>query len=483
MAISKIKPIKSTLKKAIDYICNPGKTENGDLVSSFGCSVPAADLEMQMTGEKAGSQGSRIAYHLIQSFSPDDDITPEKAHEIGREFADRMLDGKYEYVIATHVDKGHIHNHIIFNATSFVDYKKYHMPVWHKNKMFNINDKVCRDNGLSVIERKTGKKGKNWYQYEGTDDDKAWRDKIKDAIDAAVKEAENYEDFLSIMEMEGFDHEETNTLLRFRATSEGQVKFTRTKTIGPAYTKDIIKRRIEDKDFVFTEEKAKTQDTAKRKNASGGSRRKPEKGVNLIVDISKNIKAQQSKGYEHALVMANINAMVKTMNYLEQHGLATEGELDRQLEENRLMRDELAGKLDTVEKARKMLSEKIKYSQNYVKYKKVAARAKREALGSKFLTEHKEEILLFNVAEIYMKKNGIDTSFLDIRQMIDQHKQYLEERKILNAEVKETTEKVKELEHVKSNVEKILGERTETESGKNKKTVSKKKGKSTEMEI
>ena len=357
------------------------------------------------------------------------------------------------------------------------------MPVWHKNKMFNINDKVCRDNGLSVIERKTGKKGKNWYQYEGTDDDKAWRDKIKDAIDAAVKEAENYEDFLSIMEMEGFDHEETNTLLRFRATSEGQVKFTRTKTIGPAYTKDIIKRRIEDKDFVFTEEKAKTQDTAKRKNASGGSRRKPEKGVNLIVDISKNIKAQQSKGYEHALVMANINAMVKTMNYLEQHGLATEGELDRQLEENRLMRDELAGKLDTVEKARKMLSEKIKYSQNYVKYKKVAARAKREALGSKFLTEHKEEILLFNVAEIYMKKNGIDTSFLDIRQMIDQHKQYLEERKILNAEVKETTEKVKELEHVKSNVEKILGERTETESGKNKKTVSKKKGKSTEMEI
>ena len=113
MATTKIKAIKSTLKKAILYIINPEKTEGAMLVSSFGCSVDFADLEMQSTAVKGSGRGNRVAYHFIQSFAPDDPVTPEQAHEIGRAFAEKYLKGKYEYVISTHVDKGHIHNHII----------------------------------------------------------------------------------------------------------------------------------------------------------------------------------------------------------------------------------------------------------------------------------------------------------------------------------------------------------------------------------
>ncbi len=481
MAVSKIKPITSTLKKAIDYIINPEKTEDGSLVSSVGCSVPAADIEMQMTGEKARNQSGRIAYHLIQSFSPDDEITPEKAHELGKEFADQMLGGKYEYVIATHVDKGHIHNHIIFNSTSFVDYKKYHMPAWHKYRMMNINDKICRENNLSVIEQKSGEKGKSWNRYNKQEGKTSWRNKIKDAIDQAVKEAADYEGFLHIMEMEGFEYKETDKLLEFKAAAEGQIKFTRTKTIGPSYTKEIIQKRIGDKSFVSEEGNEKK--TSKRESEQDKKKLKIKNGMNLIVDISKNMKAQQSKGYEHALVMENINTMVKTMNYLQQNQIMTDAALLSRLEERYLMRDELTGRLNDLEKSRKALSEKIKYSQNYVKFKKTAAQAKREPVGSEFLTIHKDEILLFNVADLYMKKNGIDTTFLDIRQMIAQHKEYLEERKILNSEIKELNGKVKELETVRNNVEKILGERIGTEYERNRNTPFKKNEKSAELEI
>ena len=113
MAISKLIPIKATLNKAIDYIMDPEKTGNGRLVSAFGCSPETADIEMQITADKGSRQGNRIGYHLIQSFAPEDDITPEKALELGKEFTNKVTGGKYEYVIATHIDQGHIHNHII----------------------------------------------------------------------------------------------------------------------------------------------------------------------------------------------------------------------------------------------------------------------------------------------------------------------------------------------------------------------------------
>lgn len=125
MAVTKIKPVKSTLKKAFDYIENPDKTDGKLLISSYGCSFEKADIEFKYTLSKAHEKGQNLAHHLIQSFSPDDDISPETAHEIGKKLADKITGGKYEYVLTTHIDKNHIHNHLIFCAADFVEHKRY----------------------------------------------------------------------------------------------------------------------------------------------------------------------------------------------------------------------------------------------------------------------------------------------------------------------------------------------------------------------
>ena len=121
MAVTKIHPIKSTLKKALDYITNPVKTDDKLYVSSFGCAVETADIEFEKTRLRAMNKGNNLAHHLIQAFEPGE-VTPEAAHEIGRQLADSILGGKYEYVLTTHIDKGHVHNHLIFCSVDFAEH-------------------------------------------------------------------------------------------------------------------------------------------------------------------------------------------------------------------------------------------------------------------------------------------------------------------------------------------------------------------------
>lgn len=151
MAITKTHPIKTTLNLAMAYIQSSHKTNGKILISSFGCSPETADIEFELTRKKTfNDRGTHIARHLIQSFSPGE-VTAEKAHEIGTCLADKILCGKYEYVISTHIDKGHIHNHIIFNTVSFIDGKKYHSNRGTYRRIRSINDDLCSVYGLSVV--------------------------------------------------------------------------------------------------------------------------------------------------------------------------------------------------------------------------------------------------------------------------------------------------------------------------------------------
>jgi hypothetical protein len=163
MAVTKIKPVKSALKQRIEYIQNPAKTDGKMLVSSFGCAYETADAEFELTLSRALEKGNNLAHHLIQSFEPGES-TPEQAHEIGRRLADEITKGRHEYDLTTHTDKGHIHNHLIFCAASFLDYKKY---VSNKKSYFairNFSDKLCREYNLSVV--KPGQdKGKSYAEY------------------------------------------------------------------------------------------------------------------------------------------------------------------------------------------------------------------------------------------------------------------------------------------------------------------------------
>lgn len=165
MAVTKIKPIKSTLSKALDYIENPDKTDGKMLVSSFGCSYETADIEFEYTLSQALQKGNNLAFHLIQSFEPGE-VDYQKAHEIGKQLADAVTKGQHEYVLTTHIDKGHVHNHIIFCAVNFVDHHKYNSNKRSYYGIRNMSDKLCRENGLSVVVPGKGSKGKSYAEYQ-----------------------------------------------------------------------------------------------------------------------------------------------------------------------------------------------------------------------------------------------------------------------------------------------------------------------------
>ena len=165
MAVTKIKPIKSTLSKALDYIENPDKTDGKMLVSSFGCSYETADIEFEYTLSQALQKGNNLAFHLIQSFEPGE-VDYQKAHEIGKQLADAVTKGQHEYVLTTHIDKGHVHNHIIFCAVNFVDHRKYNSNKRSYYGIRNMSDKLCRENGLSVVVPGKGSKGKSYAEYQ-----------------------------------------------------------------------------------------------------------------------------------------------------------------------------------------------------------------------------------------------------------------------------------------------------------------------------
>ena len=150
MAITKIHPIKVNLKKALDYIENPDKTDDKMFVSSYGCSYETADIEFQMLLDQAFKKGNNLAHHLIQAFEPGE-TTPEQVHEIGRQLADEVLGGKYPYVITTHIDKGHLHNHIIFCAVDMANQRKYISNKQSYAYIRRTSDRLCRENGLSVV--------------------------------------------------------------------------------------------------------------------------------------------------------------------------------------------------------------------------------------------------------------------------------------------------------------------------------------------
>ena len=189
MAVTKIKAIRGTLSKAIAYILNPEKTDEKLLVSSYGCASETAAREFEWTRKIAEQKGMNpvriIARHVIQSFEIGE-VTPELAHEIGKQFADEILGGKYEYVLTTHIDKDHVHNHLIFNAVDFVGYHAYKSYKRIYYDMREVSDRLCKENGLSVIPPSQNK-GMGYKEFHteaaGTDYDTSL------TVDIALKTA------------------------------------------------------------------------------------------------------------------------------------------------------------------------------------------------------------------------------------------------------------------------------------------------------
>lgn len=452
MAISKIKAIKNTLKKAIDYITDPNKTEKGTLVSTYGCSMYTADVEMSMTAQKGGKSGNRIAYHLMQSFAPEDNLTPEDAHRIGMEFAQNVLGGKYEFVIATHTDKDHLHNHIIFNATDYIHYKKYHINFWEHKRIRRENDKLCHENGLSVIEETSGVRGKSRYEYEQSKKGESWKDKLKIAIDEAISKSNNFDEFIQFMELEGYEIKRGKHI-SFRAPDQN--RFTRAKRIGDFYTEEMIQNRIQNKEFYASKSKKKTTSKEERPKQNKGYVRN-KNNVNLIVDISKCLKAKDSVAYKRAVVRGNINSLAETMSYLQKNNLKTTEQLEDKINEVSKTFRNNNNSIKDMKKEMQKLSEKIKFTQNYFNYGKIAREAKSMLPGSTFLKEHEQEIILYHAAEFYMKRENVNVKELNLKGMFDEYKQTKMKHDMLSKENTFIKNMLKELKIVQQNIEATL---------------------------
>lgn len=432
MAVTKIHPIKSTLKKALDYIENPDKTDEKLFVSSYGCSYETADIEFQMLLDQAYQKGNNLAHHLIQAFEPGE-TTAEQAHEIGRQLADEVLQGKYPYVITTHIDKGHLHNHIIFCAVDMANQRKYISNRQSYAYIRRTNDRLCREHGLSVVM--PGKdKGKSYAEWDAQRKGKSWKAKLKTAIDAAIPQARDFDSFLRLMEAQGYEMKR-GKFISFR--SPGQERFTRCKTLGVDYTEEAITRRI------------------KGLAVDRGPKRKVEQGISLRIEIENNIKAQQSAGYARWAKLYNLKQAAKALNFLTEHQIESYEGLESRLDEISTANDEAAAALKAVERRLGEMALLIKQISTYKQTRPVALEYHRAKDKAAFRREHESQLILYEAAARALKEAGMKKR-PNLYALKAEYKKLDGERERLSEQYNEVKKELKEYGIIKQNVDSIL---------------------------
>ena len=384
MAITKIHPIKVNLKKALDYIENPDKTDDKMFVSSYGCSYETADIEFQMLLDQAFKKGNNLAHHLIQAFEPGE-TTPEQVHEIGRQLADEVLGGKYPYVITTHIDKGHLHNHIIFCAVDMANQRKYISNKQSYAYIRRTSDRLCRENGLSVV--KPGKdKGKSYAEWDAQRKGKSWKAKLKIAIDAAIPQARDFDGLLRLMEAQGYEIKH-GKFISFR--TPGQERFTRCKTLGEDYTEERITQRI----------RGIAIDRGPRRRSAGE--------ISLRIALEDSIKAQQSAGYARWAKVHNLKQAAKALNFLTEHQIESYEGLESRLNEISAANDEAAAALKAVERRLGDMALLIKHISTYKQLRPVALELRQAKDKAAFRREHESQLILYEAAAKALKEAGV----------------------------------------------------------------------------
>ena len=437
MAVTKIKAIRGTLSKAIAYILNPEKTDEKLLVSSYGCASETAAREFEWTRKIAEQKGMNpvriIARHVIQSFEVGE-VTPELAHEIGKQFADEILGGKYEYVLTTHIDKDHVHNHLIFNAVDFVDYHAYKSYKRIYYDMREVSDRLCKENGLSVIPPSQNK-GMGYKEYTEAKRGTSWKQKLKQTIDRLVITAKDYDDFLRLMQEAGYEIK-TGKYISFRA--EGQERFTRSKTIGENYTEERIKERIAGR----TPRRSQRQTTPK--------------GISLIGDIQERIRLIDSKGYEYKAKLTILKEAARTLNYLTENNLLQYADLEKKVEDVHGSYDRTGKELKGVEARLREVQPLIKNISNYQRLKPVYDAFQKAKDKPGFKAKHEAELVIFEAARSTLLAMRGDEKLPSLKTLQAEQQRLLEEQQRLYDERAKLKKEVKQIETIKSNVDTFL---------------------------
>lgn len=445
MAATKIHPIKTTLDKAIDYITNASKTEKQKYVFGCNCSPEFASLEFDQTRHKFGFSGKNLAYHLIQSFAPGE-ATLEQAQEIGKKMCDELLGGKYEYVLATHCDKAHIHNHIIINSVNYETGKSFSrehdqkpFPAWQAIRQ--ISDKLCRENGLSIIQIPDKGKGKSHYEWEQNKAGNSWKAKLKENIDDCVMTAASFDDFLWKMQEKGYEIKR-GKYISFRAS--GQERFTRSKTLGWFYQEEQLRTRIERRiEFRLRQEQREAQ-----------APYKPVQSNERIIAIEG--KVAENEGLKRWAMLQNMKNASALINELTEKGVGIREGL-----QNRMV-DLYDSQLDitrSIKKCEREISEKqlaAKKIKAYLDLKPVYSEYRAAKNREKFFREHEDELHLYDAAkaevEPLLNANGKLPSRTNLEKEIaelgKQKAALFESYTKIKTEIAEVKKKQKQLEQL-----------------------------------
>ncbi|EJP20299.1 relaxase/mobilization nuclease domain protein [Peptostreptococcaceae bacterium AS15] len=442
MAITKIHLIKSTLHLAIDYIVNEEKTDEQLLVSTHKCHESSAHTQFLRTREESGTNGTVLARHLIQSFLPGE-ATPEMAHQIGLELCKKILKDEYEFVLSTHIDKGHIHNHIIFNNVNMVTGKCYQSNKRSYHQIRYQSDKICKENNLSVIDenyeiyrKKYKTNGKSWYENEQAKKGTSWKSKLQFDIDRMIKQSKNWDEFLKKMAELGYEIKHGKHIA-FKPKDKS--RFTRAKTIGEDYTEERLKERISENI------NQKTFTVKKR--------------VGNIIDIGNNEKIKSSKGYEYWATKHNLQVASDTVILMREQGFKSFAQLDEYIKQSADKRQNLQDEIKEIEQKITNLSSTMEQIHIIKKYKLIYQEYKTNYSDKSFYNEYKAQITLYKNSLSNLKKNY--SKMPDSKDMLRELDLLHEKKNTLMQEYSSVKDSMNELYQIRKNYEKYMGKERE----------------------
>ncbi len=407
MAYTKIHAITATVHKAVDYICNPDKTDEGILISSYGCSPETAAYDFKFALSKTKQSAPNKAYHLIQSFLPGE-VSYKEAHQIGVELADKLLEGKYSYVVSTHIDKGHVHNHIIFCAADNINHEKYHDCKKTYYNIRNLSDDLCREHELSVITPGE-KRGKTYKEWQAGKNGSAWKEQLKADIDEAIKNTATYEDCIELIRAKGYEvkgedfGEKAHKFISFRPLDRERVVRGSAKSLGTEYTKERIKERIE--------EKALVKD---KKRVPFPTRKKPivkDYSKKNLIDTTED-KFAQSPGLKHWADIQNLK--IAAASYSQTGSIA---ELEKQIAAKSTLAKTARESLVETERQLKDLGQVLKYAEQYKTNHIYHVRYQKSKDKDAYLRRHETELILHDGAQNILKRLGINPKEINVEKL------------------------------------------------------------------
>ena len=450
--IGKGRTVGTAIAAIIDYVENPGKTDNGRLITSWQCDSRVADSEflfskqqyIRNTGRVRGADDV-IAYHLRQSFRPGE-ITPEEANRLGCELARRFTKGNHAYIVCTHIDKAHVHNHIIWNSTSLDEQRKFRNFWGSTRAVRRLNDTICVENGYSIVDDPKGK-GQTYDKWLGNQKQPSHRERICYAIDEALaQKPQNFEALLELLRRSGYQIKggKVPSLL-----GGEQKRFIRMDTLGADYTPDAL-RAIIAGTKTHTPKKKRFMDAPIKPSGS------------LLIDIQAKLHEGKGAGYARWAKNFNLKQLSQTLIYLEENNL-----LDRSaLEEKAAAASTQYRQLSDAMKSKEQRMAEIKILQqhiiNYARTRDTYVAYRKAGYSKKFLAEHESKIILHKAAKQFFDEQGLK-KLPTVKSLQTEYAQLLSEKKAIYANYQKAREEVRSLQTAKANVDRILGETVPTE--------------------